>query len=465
MLTESEKLKAIKRMRELLPYAWLCDVPNCDGLPHVSRPFKHARGSQVVLDDYITAWITGRGYGKTRSAAEYGKSRMMSDPGHRLIIVAPSFGAARDICVLGESGLMSVIPKSAIKYFNTTYGKLELHNGSQAKIYGCNSLQDAQALRGPQSHTIWFEELAHCRHQIEAFDNGIMGNRLGSDPRVVITSTPRPTAMIRKLFKFQETLGAKFPGLTCRVQGGSTFDNEANLPLPFLAMLKSTYEGTRLGRQELEGLLLMDTLGALLTSDQFRHFEPTNRQEFISCMKRIVIGLDPPGSHRNGAQAGIVVVGLGPDDIIYVIEDASFLATPEQWSAKSVELFHQYGADAIVAEVNYGGDMVSSTMRAAGYPVPRMVHASRGKAVRAEPVVSLYEQRRVVHMGAEGDLADLEQQWCQWIPPGKSETDEHGIETPIPASDWSPDIVDAQVWAIYELVLKPKRATTVMRMS
>lgn len=465
MLTESEKLKAIARIRELLPYAWLCDVPECNGQPHPGRPLPHARAAQRVLDDYITAFITGRGYGKTRSAAEFVKKRMMEDPGHRAIIVAPSFGAGRDICVLGESGLKSVIPPKAVKYFNTTYGKLELHNGSQAKIYGCNSLQDAQALRGPQSHTIWFEELAHCRHQIEAFDNGIMGNRLGSDPRVVITSTPRPTAMIRKLFKFQETLGAKFPGLTCRIQGGSTFDNEANLPMPFLAMLEATYKGTRLGNQELEGLLLEDVLGALLTSEKFSYFEPPNRVDFITSLKRIVIGLDPPGSHRNGAQAGIVVVGLSHDNMLYVLEDASFLATPEQWSSKAVELFHQYAADAIVVEQNYGGDMVLSTMRAAGYPAPRMVHASRGKAIRAEPVVSLYEQRRIVHVGAEGDLASLEQQWCTWVPPGRSETDEHGIETPIPASDWSPDIVDAQVWAIYELVLKPKRATTVMRMS
>lgn len=459
-MDESERRAALARFRELLTYRWECDTADCDGLPHRGMPHKHARGNQrVVGDAMVNMFSAGRGFGKTRTAAEYVKKRMLAQAGHRAIIVAPSFGIGRDVCIEGESGLVGaggtpgVLPPDRIKTWNRSNGELILANGSMAKIYGANTRLDADRIRGAQAHTVWFEELAAAPQQKYAYDMALMALRLGSDPRAIISTTPRPTALIRAL--------TKDPSV--RIVHGSTWDNVSNLAAPFIAKLSRDYAGTRMGEQELEGKLLEDVAGALLTREKFRHVAITNVDEFVSSLSRVVVAIDPPGSHRGGAECGIAVVGLNVDGTVWVIEDASFHATPEQWSSKAVELFHRYGADRVVAEGNFGGDMVAATMRAAGYPVPEIVTASRGKAIRAEPVVSLYEQGRIFHVGPEGALADLETQWATWVPPGQEEVDEHGVPTPIPASDWSPDRIDACVWAISSLVLQPKKARTTMR--
>lgn len=457
-VAEARKREILERIKELKRYQWRCQFRDCDGMPHVGMPHKHARANQRISDgaEHLTALITGRGYGKTRSAAEFCKERMLDDPKHRVIVVAPSFGLGRDICIEGESGLLNCLPANRVKKWNRSHGQLTLTNGSKVFLFGAHSKEDAERLRGPQSHTLWFEELAQWRHQQLAFDNAMMGNRLGHDPRAVITTTPKPTALIRKLFA-REAKGD--PQL--RIVHGSTFENASNLPLPFLHMLTDTYRDTRLGAQELEGQLLEDVVGALWTRDLLRRAEVSHEG-----MVRIVVAVDPPGSHRAGAEAGIVVVGRDSSGLCYVFEDASFLATPEQWSSRVTELVHQYGADAIVAERNYGGDMVESNIRAtAGQYKVELVSATRGKQVRAEPVVNLYERRRVLHVGPEGSLAGLEQQMCSWVPPNQTEMDEHGIETPIPESDYSPDRMDALVWAVTDLALKPRKARTVMRMS
>lgn len=452
-------LKDVERLRVLLQYLWECPVPACDGLPHTNFPHKHARASQVVPEtsaggSYIHAWITGRGFGKTRSAAEFVKKRMMADPGHRATVIAQTFGHGRDLCMEGESGLIACLPDGYVRNYNRSLGELTLRNGSQLKIFGSHTKDDAESIRGSQSHTVWAEELAYWRHGQLAWNNAMFANRLGQDPRVVVTATPRATTLMRWI----QAEHKKNPQFV-HIQGGSTFENQSNLATPFLEHLVRTYQNTRLGAQELEGLMLDDIEGALLSRDLIRaHKEGDPLPPFV----RIVVAVDPPGGHRihANAECGIVAVGLTVDGFLFVLADRSGHYTPEQWAQKTIDLYDELEADCIVAETNFGGAMVQSTLRAySKHPAFKMVTASRGKMLRAEPVVNLYEQQRVFHVAG---LKELETQWVTWVPPGKTETDEHGIETPIPTSAFSPDRVDAEVWAVTELALQPVRTRATM---
>lgn len=440
-------MEKIQRYRELLPYIWVCPRPDCDGKPHAGMPHRHSRWAQRVTGDaYINCFITGRGWGKTRTAAEYVKSRMLSEPNHRVNVVAPTFGVGRDVCIEGESGLLSVIPPDRVANWSRSLGELILKNGSRLKLFGAHSRDDADGIRGSQSHTLWAEELSSWRQQELAWDMSMLANRLGSSSKVVVTSTPKTTPLMRKLFKMDNA----------KIVGGGTFDNKDNLADSFIHHLVETYEGTRLGDQELLGLLLEDVAGALWT----REIIPIVDKH--PALIRIVVAVDPPGGHRKGnnAKCGIVVAGIDENGIIYVLAEASDFYTPEQWSNKVVGLYEEYQADRIVAERNFGGAMVESVLKAAGAGNQvKLVQAARGKQLRAEPVVSLYEKKRVKHVG---NLANLESQMCSWVPPGQVEIDKDGIETPLPASDYSPDAVDALVWAVTELALGKKRRRTTM---
>lgn len=440
------QLEKVQRYRELLPYKWLCDDEECNGQPHSGMPHRHARSSQrVTTDAYITAWITGRGFGKTRSAAEYVKDRMLKDPGHRVNIVAPTFGVGRDVTIEGESGMLAILPPDRIATWSRSLGELILRNGSRVKIFGAHSRDDADSIRGSQSNTLWAEEMAHWRHGELAWDMSMLANRL-PNAKVVVTSTPRSTAVIRKLFKMENA----------RIIGGSTFENQDNLAASFLNHLINAYQGTRLGEQELEGKLLEDVAGALWTREMIREAEKAPH------LVRIVVAIDPPGGHRVGhnARCGIVAAGRSEDGLLYVLADRSDFYTPEQWARTAINLYEELEADCIIAERNFGGAMVESVLRSESTrPKFKLVHASRGKHVRAEPVVSLYEKKRVFHVGL---LSSLETQQCSWVPPGQVEIDKDGIESPIPASDYSPDAVDALVWAITDLALAPPRPKVTM---
>lgn len=444
------QLEKIQRYRELLRYKWTCEDLGCNGQPHPGMPHRHARSSQRVNPEaYIHCWLTGRGFGKTRSAAEYVKLRMLSESNHRVNIVAPTFGVGRDVCIEGESGLLALIPPDRIANWSRSLGEMVLKNGSRLKIFGAHSRDDADAIRGSQSHTLWAEELATWRHQELAWDMAMLANRLGDNARVVVTSTPKSTPLIRKLFKMDNAV----------IVSGSTFENQDNLAKGFLDHLINTYQGTRLGEQELEGKLLEDVAGALWTREMIRPAEKAPE------LVRIVVAIDPPGGHRIGhnAKCGVVAVGKSEDGLLYVLADRSDFYTPEQWAGTAIDLYDELEADCIVAERNFGGSMVESVLRAqAKHPKFKLVHASRGKQVRAEPVVSLYERKRVFHVGL---LPTLETQMCSWVPPGQVEIDKDGIETPIPASDYSPDSIDALVWAITDLALAPKRRKTIMHFS
>lgn len=457
-LSPVERLAKLQRIEYLMRFHWNCGNPGCDGKPGCGgrrmptgliHPFPHARASQLPPPGDWIAWLLcqGRAAGKTRSAAEFVKGRMMREPRHRVGIIAPDFAVGKAVCLEGESGLVGpepsdpsqgVIPPEAIKSYNRTTGELRLTNGSMVSVFGTNTQVDAEKIRGSQFHSLWFEESATQRYGELAWDTGLFALRLGKDPRAVITSTPRNTAIMRRLLKTE-------PGVV--LTRGRTLDNVENLPPTIVRHLRDRYEGTSLGAQELEGELLEAVLGALWA----RELIDTERTPAPASLERVVVGVDPAGSHRKDSdETGIVVAGkIG--ECFHVLGDYSGVYTPDAWAEQVIHAYREHQADRVVAETNYGGDMVESTLRAKDRSVSyRKVTAARGKAVRAEPIVALYEQRRVHH--PEPGFPTLEEQMCTWVPPGRFELDEKtGATIALPPSPWSPDRVDALVWALTDL--------------
>ena len=280
-------------------------------------------------------------------------------------------------------------------------------------------------LRGPEHDAIWADELAAWRYP-DAWDQARFGLRIGDRPIALVTTTPRPVPHIRALIKDPMVL----------ITTGSTYENAANLSDLALGMLEQKYGGTRLGRQELLAELLDDTPGALWTRDML----DKNRVRTIPQMRRIVVAIDPAvTSHEDSNETGIVVAGLGRDGKGYVLADVTLRGRPLKWARVAIEAYHLWKADLIIAEKNNGGEMVESNIHTVDQDVPvKLVHASRGKRTRAEPVSSLYEQGRIKHQGA---FAELEDQMCTWVP---DESD-------------SPDRVDAMVWGFTELMVGPSK--------
>ena len=379
-----------------------------------------ARPNQITPDGDWLTWVilAGRGWGKTRTGAEDAAWSGMANPGWRIAVVAPTAADARDTCIEGDSGLLNVLPREAVQTWNRSLGELILINGTRYKAF---SADEPERLRGPQHHRAWADELAAWRYP-EAWDQLMFGLRLGEHPQAVVTTTPKPTPLVKAL------VAAK----TSHVTRGSTFDNAANLAPSALQMLKEKYEGTRLGRQELEAEILGDLPGALWslsTLDAYRLREAPQ-------MGRIVVAVDPAVTATEASdEHGIIVAGLS-DQRGIVLEDASLSGSPAEWARRAVSLYRSWGADAIVIEVNQGGDMVAHTIRTIDSNVKiKEVRASRGKHVRAEPIAALYEQGRVAHVGA---FPELEAQMTQMTT--------NGFE-----GEGSPDRVDALVWAMTEL--------------
>jgi phage terminase large subunit-like protein len=379
-----------------------------------------ARPDQITPDGDWSTWLilAGRGWGKTRTGAEDVAWAGLANPGWRIAVVAPTSADARDTCIEGDSGLLNVLPREAVQTWNRSLGELILTNGTRYKTF---SADEPERLRGPQHNRAWADELAAWRYP-EAWDQLMFGLRLGQHPQVVVTTTPKPTPLVKSL------VGSS----TTKVTRGSTFDNAANLAPSALAMLKAKYEGTRLGRQELEAEILGDLPGALWsigTLDAYRLREAPQ-------MGRIVVAVDPAVTATESSdEHGIIVAGLS-DQRGIVLEDASISGSPNEWAKRAVSLYRSWGADAIVVEVNQGGDMVAHTIRTIDPNVKiKEVRASRGKHVRAEPIASLYEQGRVAHVGS---FPALENQMTQMTTAGFEGTG-------------SPDRVDALVWAMTEL--------------
>jgi phage terminase large subunit-like protein len=367
--------------------------------------------------------LAGRGFGKTRTGAEWVRIQAEDKRARRIALVGPTLAAVREVMIEGESGLFANAHPRFRPKFEASRMRLKWPNGVLALGY---SAEEPNTLRGPQHDAAWCDELAAWRYA-EAWDNLLMGLRLGSDPRAVVTTTPKPTRLIRELVKDPH----------CVVTRGSTWDNQRNLAPAFISTIIKRYEGTRLGRQELEAELLEDTPGALWTRERLE----AARAGDLPVLRRVVVAIDPAVSAKPGAdETGLIVAGLGADGLGYVLEDASDHFRVEQWAARAVALYRKYQADRVIGETNNGGDLVEATLRAVDRSVSyKGVRASRGKAVRAEPVAALYEQGRIRHHGA---FPALEDQMCRFT----ADIDRAGE---------SPDRVDALVWALTELMIEP----------
>ncbi len=379
-----------------------------------------ARTEQIPTDnENWNTWLflAGRGAGKTRTAAEWLAWKAISNEGTRWAIVAPTHADARDTCVEGESGILNILKEyGVLKDYNRSISEIFLTNRSRIKLF---SGEEPDRLRGPQFHGGWFDELAAFKRP-DAWDQYQFGARLGQHPQTIITTTPRPTKLIKDLVDRE---GVK-------VVRGSTFDNAKNLAASALAELKLRYENTRLGRQELYGEILDTVEGALWTREMIERARVTDIPPLI----RIVVAIDPAVTNNaDSDETGIVAAGITSDNHYYVLSDKSLRASPDAWARQAVNLYHDLGADKIIAETNNGGDMVTLLIKQVDHSAPvKKVTATRGKQLRAEPISSLYEQGRVHH---HGYFAELETQMCEWTP----------------VSSESPDRLDALVWAITEL--------------
>ena len=396
-----------------------------------------ARPEQLPPAGDWSTWLimAGRGFGKTRAGAEWVRHIAEGDGSARLALVGANYAETRTVMVEGESGLLSIAPPKQRPAWEPSLKRLSWQNGAQAHLY---SAAEPEGLRGPQYSHAWCDEIAKWMNnagQAEAaWANLKMGLRVGLRPQIVATTTPRPVALVRALVSGKDVV----------ITRGRTQDNDLHLPEAFLTAMAADYGGTRLGRQELDGELIEELEGALWT----RAMIEGCRVSMGKGLARIVIGVDPPAS-ASGDACGIVAAGLGADGKAYVLADCSVeKASPESWARRVADAAERFGADRVVAEANQGGAMVRSVLHAAhiGLPV-KLVHASRGKIARAEPVTALYESGRVHHVGA---FPRLEDEMCGLLIGG-------GYEGP----GRSPDRADALVWALTELMLGRKRVPRV----
>jgi phage terminase large subunit-like protein len=341
-------------------------------------------------------------------------------------LVGETYDQVREVMVFGDSGILASSPPDRRPEWHAARRRLIWPNGAEA--VAC-SAHDPEAMRGPQFDAAWADELAKWEKGQEAWDMLQFALRLGDDPRVCVTTTPRNADVLKDLLEAPSTVVTQAP----------TEANRVNLAESFLAEVRARYAGTRLGLQELDGQLLTDVEGALWQSEEIEAL----RVRKVPALDRIVVGVDPAAGGAD--ECGIVVVGAvtqGPpeDWCAYVLADHSVRASPIGWAEVAVKAWEAFEADRIVAEANQGGQMVAQTLRTVDAMAPvKLVHAARGKAARAEPVAALYEQGRVRHVRGLGTLED---QMVQMTRTGFQ-------------GDGSPDRLDALVWAVHELMIGP----------
>lgn len=386
--------------------------------------------------------LAGRGYGKTRMGAEWvrsiatGSTPLTGGQYSHIAIVGETAADNRDVIVEGPAGILATHPAAFRPKYTPSNRRLTWPNGTIGSLYNAT---EPDQLRGPQHGAAWLDELAKWRYAQETWDMLQFGLRMGDKPKQVITTTPRPIKLIKSLVS-QEGDGVF-------VTRGKTLDNRANLAPDFVKVIQRRYEGTRLGRQELDAEILDDVPGALWTRSMLDEARiPRNRDGSmpkLPTMQRIVVAIDPAITApidgvvlEETAETGIVICGLGEDGRGYVFDDLTCRLGPNGWARRAISGYDIYHADTLVAEVNQGGAMVDSVLRSVRPTIPlQMVRASRGKVTRAEPVAALYAQGRVSHIGA---LPDLEDQMVLFT--------QFGIEGSTTA-----DRVDALVWALTEL--------------
>lgn len=412
----------------------------CDQLLHDWRFFARPEQLEPEGDWLIWLILAGRGFGKTRTGSEWVREQVKRGAS-RLGLIAPTASDARDVMVEGESGLLAVCWAGDRTYSGDLIGRptyepskrrLTWANGAIATLF---SAEEPERLRGPQHECLWCDELAAWKYLRETWDMAMFGLRLGARPRTCVTTTPKPLPLVKEIAKDPRTA----------VTRGSTFDNAVNLAPTFLKAIRDKYEGTRLGRQELNAEILDDLPGALWQRDAIDQ----KRVKDIPDLRRIVVAVDPSGTKGEsdeGDEVGIVVVGLGVDGRGYVLADFSCKLSPDGWGRRAVAAYRgdwsktpeRHRADRIVAERNFGGAMVEHVIKTIDPKVPyKEVTASRGKVARAEPVAALYEQGRVSHVGS---FPELEDQMCQ-------------IDASGYIGEGSPDRADALVWALTELMI------------
>jgi predicted phage terminase large subunit-like protein len=385
-----------------------------------------ARPSQLPPAGDWNGWLiaAGRGFGKNFTGAGWINELVETGTAGRIGLVAATAADARDVMVEGDSGILRLAPAWNMPTYEPSKRRLTWKNGAVATLF---SAEESDRLRGPQFDAAWADELAAWNEPQGTWDMLMFGLRLGRHPRWLVTTTPRPIKLLKALLDRE--------GRDVVVTRGSTFENEANLAPSFVQALRDRYEGTRLGRQEINAEMLSDTPGALWRLEWLDRDRVTTAPE----LQRIVVAIDPAVSNNEGSdETGIVVAGIGADKHAYVLEDISGRYAPHEWAAKAIDAYRRHRADRIIAEVNNGGAMVEATIRALDPMVSfKAVHASRGKVVRAEPIAALYEQRKVHHVGG---FATLEDQVCAFT----SDFDRA-------RAGYSPDRVDALVWALTEL--------------
>lgn len=457
-LPQAARLRRMRRLseqqRRLLAYHW--DL--------------WGRADQKPPPGDWSTWLimAGRGFGKTRAGAEWVRA-VACDPAARIALVAANLGEARAVMVEGESGIMAVCPPGQVPLFEPSLRRLVWPNGAEATVF---SAQEPEALRGPQHSHAWCDEIGKWdqagERAVRAWDNLLLGLRLGEHPRVLATTTPRAVPLVRRLVAAESTM----------IVQGSSDANRDNLPARFLTAMHKEFGGTTLGRQELDGEMLAEVEGALWSrallevcritppllqgrgpgggvcngSPDSPHPNPSPKEEgLLLPHRRVVIGVDPPAS-ASGDACGIIVAALLEGGNAAVLADCSVeKASPERWARAVAGAAQAWQADRVVAEANQGGAMVASVLRAADISLPvKLVHASRGKVARAEPVAALYEAGRVKHAGL---FARVEDELCGLMAGG-------GYEGP----GRSPDRADALVWALTELMLGRKSEPRILSM-
>lgn len=380
-----------------------------------------ARDKQIPPNWAWQIWLilTGRGWGKTRTGAEWVRDQIENKGRRRIALVGRTTSDVRDVMVEGESGILAICPPWNRPQYQPTKRRIVWPNGAIATTY---SGDRPDQLRGPQHDGAWADELAAWRYP-DSWDQLLFGLRLGIDPQVVVTTTPRPTKLIKRLIKDKRVAVTK----------GHTLENKANLAPSALRAMLDRYGGTRLGRQELAAEILDDNPDALWKREDIEKARVRSHPD----LDRVIVAVDPAATSKESSnETGIVVAGiatLGDTVHGYVLDDATLKGRPDVWANAAITAYNVHHGSRIVGEVNNGGEMVEHTLRTVDASIPyKAIHASRGKRTRAEPIAALYEQGRIHHVGM---FAELEDQLCQWVP-----------------GNDSPDRLDALVWALSELI-------------
>lgn len=385
-----------------------------------------ARPSQRTPEQEFVIWLllAGRGFGKTRVACEQ-LLKWKREGYKRFAIVAQTPAEARDVLVEGPAGILTISPPWDMPLYEPSKRRLTWKNGATATTY---SGENPEQLRGPEHEKALIDELAKYKYPQATWDNLMFGLRMGDNPQVIVSTTPKPIKTLKEIMALEHTI----------ITRGSTYENKSNLAKAFIDTVITKYEGTRLGRQELYAELLDDNPHALWQRSNIEDDRADKAPELM----RVVVAIDPAVADPDRAEsdpdeAGIIIGGVDYDGHAYILDDASLQASPDKWMNVALHRYYKWEADRIVAEKNNGGDMVESLLRTKDPHIPYTgVWASRGKYVRAEPIAALYEQHRVHHVGT---FPELEDELCEWEPGMKS-----------------PNRLDALVWLLTELMLPKK---------